>query len=507
MKRYDDVVVGSGISGLTLALLLAMNKRKTLLLEKAPHIGGSLVRFYKKGVPLDTGFHFTGGFSSGGILTDMLQALGIRDRIKPIFLTAPEASRFVFEETGSVYEMPSGTDNFRKALHRYFPQEIPAIDTYFALVQKVFRSTVTLDLRKIGLSGWAAAIAASKDGAQTVLLEQNDFLGGTVIAGLHRYVCGLYGDTGVKTLNAGIARELTAALEKLSSANKKMQLGKVQVFAFRSNDLQKYLRDSLKKNRNLTVLLNSRAYAVHKEKKIIQTVKAMSNKKVYTFHPKVVIDASGDGVIIHLCKASHEGALSDKRQLSGFSFRVRGIKDASGLLPIKVPYHLPLATYTRLDSTSEGVIRLNIRVGKKSVTLKKEVQEAFDRLRTVLPEFSQARIVAFSPEVLDREGIRLRGEYTLTSADILRGRKFNDGVVKNAWPIELWDQETGPRYRYLPIGRYYEIPLRCLRSKHVKNLLACGRCISATHEALGSTRAAGTCISLGEQAGKAAAKL
>ena len=42
--------------------------------------------------------------------------------------------------------------------------------------------------------------------------------------------------------------------------------------------------------------------------------------------------------------------------------------------------------------------------------------------------------------------------------------------------------------------------------KGFENLLCAGRCISVSHEALGSTRVMGTCISLGEQAGMAAAR-
>ena len=57
MRRYDNVVVGSGVSGLTLALLLGLNNRKVLLIEKAPQIGGSLSRFRCNGLPFDTGFH------------------------------------------------------------------------------------------------------------------------------------------------------------------------------------------------------------------------------------------------------------------------------------------------------------------------------------------------------------------------------------------------------------------------------------------------------------------
>ncbi len=76
MKKYDDIVVGSGISGLTMTLLLAMSGHRVLLLEKSPHIGGSLARFSKRGIAFDTGFHFTGGLHEGGILSDILSFLG-----------------------------------------------------------------------------------------------------------------------------------------------------------------------------------------------------------------------------------------------------------------------------------------------------------------------------------------------------------------------------------------------------------------------------------------------
>jgi phytoene dehydrogenase-like protein len=81
MKKYDEIVVGSGISGMTLALLLGLNGRSVLLLEKSSRIGGSMARFYKNGIPFDTGFHFTGGFAQNGILNGMLAVLGIHELI------------------------------------------------------------------------------------------------------------------------------------------------------------------------------------------------------------------------------------------------------------------------------------------------------------------------------------------------------------------------------------------------------------------------------------------
>ncbi|MBM4185515.1 MAG: FAD-dependent oxidoreductase [Gemmatimonadetes bacterium] len=49
MRKFDDIVVGSGIGGMTLALLLAETGRSVLLVEKSRAIGGSMLRFYRDG--------------------------------------------------------------------------------------------------------------------------------------------------------------------------------------------------------------------------------------------------------------------------------------------------------------------------------------------------------------------------------------------------------------------------------------------------------------------------
>jgi phytoene dehydrogenase-like protein len=147
MKKYDDIVVGSGISGMTMALILAMNGRKVLLLEKGPSIGGSVSRFYKNGIPFDTGFHFTGGLQKDGILYDILTVLEIRDLIRPIFLAEDRANCFFIESEGRQYEVPYGIENIKNKFKEYFPGEASAIDRYFGMVQKVCDVTPSMDLR------------------------------------------------------------------------------------------------------------------------------------------------------------------------------------------------------------------------------------------------------------------------------------------------------------------------------------------------------------------------
>jgi len=106
-----------------------------------------------------------------------------------------------------------------------------------------------------------------------------------------------------------------------------------------------------------------------------------------------------------------------------------------------------------------------------------------------------------------REGRRVIGRYRLTREDVLVGRKFEDGVARASWPIELWEEgQLGASFEYLPDGETYDIPLRCLHARDVENLFVAGRCLSASHEALGSARVIGTCLATGAAAGRAAAR-
>lgn len=152
MKKYDDIVVGSGIGGLTMALFLAMNNRKVLLLEKAPHIGGSISVFYRNGIPFDTGFHFTGGLHEGGMLHDILSVLGIYDLIQPVFLSEDNATSFFFESENRSYEVPCSFGKLRDRFKSYFPSDAAAVDKYFDKVLQVCEKTPSMNLRTLTMA-------------------------------------------------------------------------------------------------------------------------------------------------------------------------------------------------------------------------------------------------------------------------------------------------------------------------------------------------------------------
>ncbi len=145
-EKYDHIVAGSGISGLTMTLLLAMSGRRVLLLEKGSQLGGSLCRFSRAGIRFDTGFHFTGGLNAGGILADILSMLQMRHLIEPLFITDQAENRFIFESSGRSFEHPVGVENVKSRFKDYFPAEAATIDRYFSMIESVCRRTPSMKI-------------------------------------------------------------------------------------------------------------------------------------------------------------------------------------------------------------------------------------------------------------------------------------------------------------------------------------------------------------------------
>lgn len=375
-----------------------------------------------------------------------------------------------------------------------------------------------------GVSGVCAAVSAARSGLHTLLVEQRSSLGGTVSAGFQRHICGLYANDPAHPftiLNNGIASEIVKRLDRKKPGDNKTRMGRMEVHSFETQHLVDVLTSVAAAEGDLDIVLSTTVDSVSSDENIITTIGISRNGKADKIISGAVIDCSGGDVIART--GDHPPAVPvDDRPLSGYSICIDNIAESDEDLPVKVPYYireaadsgrlakeLRFTTFSPGPSPKEGTCRLNIgRQQEENIdTLAKAYGikvHAF--LAKTLEEFSESRIAGQSPCLLDRDGTVLAGQYVLTEKDVLSARKFGDGAVKCAWPVEFWNRKTGPQYSYLDEGEYYEIPHLCLRSKKTINLLAAGRCISALPRALASCRVAGTCMALGEAAAAAAKK-
>lgn len=135
--------------------------------------------------------------------------------------------------------------------------------------------------------------------------------------------------------------------------------------------------------------------------------------------------------------------------------------------------------------------------------------------RSNLPGYENCSIERFPAALGTRESRRIEGHYTLTRGDVVGGAKFQDGIAKAWFWIDLHDPPPGLTIPYgleyrkanqppLPED-WYEIPYRCLLPRKTDALLVAGRCVSCDRAAQGSLRVMPTCMFMGAAAGTAAA--
>lgn len=117
--KYDVIIIGAGIGGLTAGAILARNGKKVLILEKNHVVGGYAVCFKRKGFTFDASLHLINGGKHGPLL-DVLNKCGIDSKIeflKPAFLY-----RSIFPDLDIKIPQCSLSELIER-LNSYFPEE------------------------------------------------------------------------------------------------------------------------------------------------------------------------------------------------------------------------------------------------------------------------------------------------------------------------------------------------------------------------------------------------
>ncbi len=123
-ERYDVIVVGAGIGGLSTAALLAKAGQSVLLVERHDRPGGYAHGFKRKHYTFDSGVHLVSGcglegYRNGSTIHKICRATGIDPQA--IFIPVPSYARAVFPEFE--VSLNTGEAAFVEALTASFPRE------------------------------------------------------------------------------------------------------------------------------------------------------------------------------------------------------------------------------------------------------------------------------------------------------------------------------------------------------------------------------------------------
>ncbi|HEX8551530.1 MAG TPA: FAD-dependent oxidoreductase [Abditibacteriaceae bacterium] len=414
-------------------------------------------------------------------------------------------------------------------------------------------------------AGVAAALAAARRGANVVLVEPREKMGGDIVYAMLNMF-----DVPVRPGEASPVHGIFAEFYD--------QLGL-------SCDIDKAERlfgAALAAEPSLRVYNRTRALSVLKEgDAVVGAVLRSAEGKDYELRARVVIDATNDASFAARAGAGYylgrENANRDKRmQSAGLLFSVSGVDwnkvrfYVRGKRPMRAGEKsgekvvAPKARPVGNDRTSKpatkpqvwlrlggvhgnyawergdivkrykprggNIIPLSINFGRQSdgtvvlntinivgvngldpVSAQRAHREAsaelprfINYLRRAMPGFEKARLAQIAPELYIRETRHIHGYYSLKVSDIRAETRFFDRIAFASYPLDLHPYVKGQLNPFGARRYYYTLPLRSLVPRGVNNVFVASRSLSATYSAAGSARVIPITMAAGEAAGAAA---
>jgi ribulose 1,5-bisphosphate synthetase/thiazole synthase len=398
-----------------------------------------------------------------------------------------------------------------------------------------------------GPAGLAAALAAKRAGADTILMEKFGCFGGVITTvGMETIAWYRYEGT-VDSEGIGIEMERRA-----------LEMGAATKWPYNDSacldaDYFKIVADTLVTEAGIRPLLHCMAVDVIVNDGLIEGVITESKSGRQAIRAKRVIDCTGDADIAYLAGASYRKTPKDEMMGVSTIFSCSGVdkeafinyvndnpatyKDWSntwqqettgkeedlqspyldkefqkakdlGLIPDTISLG---GSWSALSDAGEAT-NLNLvylsgydctnvmDLTQAEMEGRKEALYALMALKGVVPGFEKAKLRNFSMTLGCRDSRKIEGQYYLTGDDVRNQARFTDSI--GIFP-EFID---GYNILILPTtGRYFEVPYGCLVPVNIDNLLVAGRCVSGDKVSHCAMRNMMACTVTGQGAGVAAA--
>lgn len=405
-----------------------------------------------------------------------------------------------------------------------------------------------------GVSGCMAAFAAAKQGASTLLIEKYGFLGGSLTNA---------GVGPMMTFHAGLRQVVTGIPQEMIDrlCEKNGCIGHIEdTTGYASSvtpfdaEIMKRVLDEMACDYGVDVLFHAVLADVIVEKDNIYSIVVQTRGGKLNIIGKNFIDASGDAALSYMAGAEvcigrdSDGLcqpMTTNMKLSNvdieklkseirnhpenFNIKDLGTLDRSPRLSVAGFYkEFNQAKEEGAISTEREDVLLfeTVNLGEVIVNTtriiklnpvdpweltyaehegRKQAEELYRFFKDSCTGFKDAVLISTGIQIGVRESRRVVGEYILTAEDLLTSKHFDDTIALGGYPIDIHNP-TGAKTAttHLKPGQFYYIPLRVLLAKDFTNLLVCGRCVSATHEAGAAVRVTPIAMATGQAAGTVA---
>ncbi|HRW34159.1 MAG TPA: FAD-dependent oxidoreductase [Thermotogota bacterium] len=389
-----------------------------------------------------------------------------------------------------------------------------------------------------GMAGFHCAIAAARMGKKVLLVEQTGTLGGMATNGLVNPFMRYWLND--EHLVQGLFSELLSRVD---------YLGGLYANTFDSELIRLSLHDMAEEESNLSCLFNAQPIACHIEEGDIKSSTIMTGlSERIDVESDQWVDATGNASFAYLSGAQTESgdeqgnnqALTTMFIISGVNFsRIKAdvkqnrenflawvnpemelISCAGYFEEIerakKAGLEYPNTHFFFVQLPGKGRVTVNtthifaqttnsFELSRAIHTGHKQALKVFQFAKEYVSGFENAYLEKIAPQIGIRESRRVKGLYTFTGHDVVNANKFDDGVVKACYGIDIHKGKaelTAEDKQFIPNYQdYYEIPLRSLVSIDFNNLFMAGRCLSSDFSGQSAARIMPTCAGMGQSLG------
>ena len=349
-----------------------------------------------------------------------------------------------------------------------------------------------------GPAGTAAAIAASRTGAETYLVERYNHLGGLWTGGLVLPLLSTHGADQHKRRKQvifGIGGEMSKRLVDLG-----MSIHEESPVV--DPEAAKYVLEEMIRESGVKMLYHTWGANVIMDGNIIRGVYIESKSGRMAILAKVVIDCTGDGDIFHMAGENYDVmqyAIGLVHRL-GNTDRIDSTKPGYIKMDLGGPTPITGVNWVNMWGR-ENQDALDVKnLSKLQSDYRKEIWDNYQKIKHT-PGHEEVFLLDTASQLGVRMSRILDGEYRLTLEDSMTYRSFDDVIgLSGSWTSVLYKgKKVSSAER-----PFWQIPYRSLLPKLTDNLLVAGRCFCFERELVEDGRIIGTCLVTGHGAGAAA---